>query len=130
LIAEHVAAPHQQPDFSASEFPPARKQLPRRPLLYFEEWDEPMISGIAWVSERIEAAGGTDVFADRAAGKLAKEPIVTAAEATASLNPIRFFDGRHWEDAQHRRIAEGGHVTPAGLNGAVTLQIILDSAPA
>jgi hypothetical protein len=30
-----------------------------------------------------------------------------------SLNPIRFFDGRHWEDAQHRRIAEGGHVAPA-----------------
>src|SRR5215831_4202495 len=32
-------------------------QLPRRPLVYFEEWDEPMISGIAWVSELIEAAG-------------------------------------------------------------------------
>ena len=39
-----------------------------------------------------------------------------------SLKPIRFFDGRHWEDAQHRRIAEGGQVAPAGLNGAVTLQ--------
>jgi hypothetical protein len=45
-----------------------------------------------------------------------------------SLKPIRFFDGRHWEDAQHRLIAEGGHVTPAGLNGAVTLQRILDRA--
>jgi hypothetical protein len=43
-----------------------------------------------------------------------------------SLKPIRFFDGRHWEDAQHRLIAEGGHVTPAGLNGAVTLQRILE----
>jgi hypothetical protein len=45
-----------------------------------------------------------------------------------SLKPIRFFDGRHWEDAQHRLIAEGGHVTPAGLNGAVTLQRILARA--
>jgi len=57
--------------------------LPRRPLVYFEEWDEPMISGIAWVSELIEAAGGTDIFADRAAGKSAKERIVTAEEIIA-----------------------------------------------
>jgi iron complex transport system substrate-binding protein len=55
-------------------------QLRRRPLVYFEEWDEPMISGIAWVSELIEAAGGTDIFADRAGGKSAKERIVTAEE--------------------------------------------------
>jgi iron complex transport system substrate-binding protein len=59
------------------------KQLPQRPLVYFEEWYEPMISGIAWVSELIEAAGGTDIFADRAAGKSAKERIVTAAEVIA-----------------------------------------------
>jgi iron complex transport system substrate-binding protein len=37
-------------------------RLPRRPRVYFEEWDEPMISGIAWVSELIEAAGGVEVF--------------------------------------------------------------------
>ena len=37
-------------------------RLPRRPRVYFEEWDEPMISGIGWVSELIEAAGGIDVF--------------------------------------------------------------------
>jgi iron complex transport system substrate-binding protein len=39
--------------------------VPRRPKVYFEEWDEPMISGICWVSELIEAAGGSDIFADR-----------------------------------------------------------------
>jgi iron complex transport system substrate-binding protein len=54
--------------------------LPRRPKVYFEEWDDPMISGIAWVSELIEAAGGADVFADRAACKSAKDRIVTADE--------------------------------------------------
>ena len=48
-------------------------RLPRRPRVYFEEWDDPMISGIAWVSELIEVAGGIDIFADRAAGKSAKE---------------------------------------------------------
>src|SRR5512143_3070063 len=37
-----------------------------RPRVYFEEWDEPMISGIGWVSELIGIAGGVDVCADRA----------------------------------------------------------------
>jgi len=46
-----------------------------------------------------------------------------------SLKPTRFFDGRHWEEAQHRRIAEGGHAAAAGLNGAVRLKTILDRAP-
>ena len=55
-------------------------RLPWRPRVYFEEWDEPMISGIGWVSELIDAAGGMDVFADRAACKSAKERIVSAAE--------------------------------------------------
>jgi iron complex transport system substrate-binding protein len=54
--------------------------LPRRPKVYFEEWDDPMISGIAWVSQLIEAAGAVDVFADRAACKSAKDRIVTADE--------------------------------------------------
>jgi iron complex transport system substrate-binding protein len=55
-------------------------RLPRRPRVYFEEWDEPMISAIAWVSELIGAAGGTDIFADRALGKSARDRIVTASE--------------------------------------------------
>jgi iron complex transport system substrate-binding protein len=54
--------------------------LPRRPRVYFEEWDDPMISGIAWVSELIESAGGLDVFADRASCKSAKDRIVTAED--------------------------------------------------
>src|SRR5580704_4178272 len=54
--------------------------LPRRPKIYFEEWDEPMIAGIGWVSELIAAAGGNDIFADRAACKSAKERIVTVED--------------------------------------------------
>jgi iron complex transport system substrate-binding protein len=42
-----------------------RKAAPqRRPKVYFEEWDEPMISGIRWVSELVEIAGGEDIFSD------------------------------------------------------------------
>ena len=48
----------------------------------------------------------------------------------ASLKPTQFFDGRHWEEAQRRRIAEGGRTPAAGLNGAVTLKSILDRARA
>ena len=55
-------------------------QRGNRPKVYFEEWDEPMISGIAWVSELIDAAGGTDVFPELAACKSARERIVTAEE--------------------------------------------------
>jgi iron complex transport system substrate-binding protein len=57
--------------------------LPRRPRVYFEEWDEPMISGIAWVSELIEVAGGINIFADRARGKSAQDRVVTAPEIIA-----------------------------------------------
>jgi iron complex transport system substrate-binding protein len=48
-----------------------------RPKVYFEEWDEPMITGIGWVSELIAIAGGSDIFAELAAGKSAKERIVS-----------------------------------------------------
>jgi iron complex transport system substrate-binding protein len=40
------------------------KAFPKRPRVYFEEWDEPMISGIRWVSELVEIAGGEDVLSD------------------------------------------------------------------
>src|SRR5258707_5362905 len=39
--------------------------LPRRPRVYFEEWDEPLITGIRWVSELIGVAVGDDVFPER-----------------------------------------------------------------
>ena len=45
-----------------------------------------------------------------------------------SLKPTRFFAGRHWEEAQRRRLAEGGHQTPPGLNGAETLRRISQRA--
>ncbi len=47
-----------------------------RPRVYFEEWPDPMISGIRWVSELIEVAGGDDVFAFLSDGGLAKDRII------------------------------------------------------
>lgn len=48
----------------------------RRPRIYFEEWDDPMISGIRWVSELIEIAGGEDCFPELARESLAKNRII------------------------------------------------------
>jgi iron complex transport system substrate-binding protein len=62
--------------------------LSHRPKVYFEEWDEPMIAGIGWVSELIEAAGGDDIFADRAGCKSAKDRIVTAEDVIARAPDI------------------------------------------
>lgn len=56
----------------------ASQRLPWKPRVYFEEWDEPMICGIGWVSEMIELAGGTDVFAERAKAPGARERIVSS----------------------------------------------------
>ncbi len=55
-----------------------------RPKVYFEEWDEPPIAGIGWVSELIGIAGGEDVFADRARAQGAKERILDPAEVIAA----------------------------------------------
>ena len=53
---------------------------PDRPRVYFEEWHEPLISGIRWVSEVIELAGGRDVFAELRDHRSARERVVDAAE--------------------------------------------------
>ncbi len=57
----------------------AARKLPAKPRVYFEEWPDPIITGIRWVSEIIEAAGGEDCFADMRDLCLAKERIVTPA---------------------------------------------------
>jgi iron complex transport system substrate-binding protein len=59
-----------------------------RPRVYFEEWDDPMISGIRWVSELVEIAGGVDVFPHLAHGKGAKDRIVTGADVIAAAPDI------------------------------------------
>jgi iron complex transport system substrate-binding protein len=58
-------------------------RLPKRPRVFFEEWDDPLISGIGWVSELVEIAGGIDIFADRGNDGAAKDRVVTAEEVVA-----------------------------------------------
>jgi iron complex transport system substrate-binding protein len=51
-------------------------KLPRRPKVYFEEWDDPIITGIRWVAEIIGIAGGDDCFPELAREPLAKQRIL------------------------------------------------------
>lgn len=59
-------------------------RFPVRPRVYFEEWDEPLISGIRWVEELVEIAGGTPIFPELRAAALGKDRIVTADRVIAA----------------------------------------------
>jgi iron complex transport system substrate-binding protein len=61
--------------------------LSRRPRVYFEEWDEPMITGIRWVSELVGIAGGDDVFPERALCSLGKDRILADPEEVVRRRP-------------------------------------------
>jgi iron complex transport system substrate-binding protein len=60
----------------------------RRPRVWFEEWDDPLISGIGWVSELIDIAGGEDVFADLARRPAARDRIVEPAAVVAAAPDV------------------------------------------
>src|SRR5262249_42766795 len=64
----------------------AASRSPRRPRVYLEEWDEPLISGIRWVEELIEIAGGDPIFPELRHAKLAKDRTVQP-DAVIRANP-------------------------------------------
>ena len=108
--------------------------FPRRPRVYFEEWDEPMISGLGWVSELITAAGGIDVFPHLAARKNAKDRIVTP-EAVIAVSPdivIGSWCGKKFAPAKFAA-RPGFNRIPAVVNGylrEVKSTLILQPGPA
>jgi len=61
----------------------AGRALPRRPRVFFEEWDDPLISGIAWVEELVETAGGEPIFPELRTARLGKDRIVDPADVRA-----------------------------------------------
>ena len=76
LVGELEAQIEQARASAASRFAASG----RRPQVYFEEWDEPLINGIRWASELIEIAGGVDIFAERARSPLARDRRPSAEE--------------------------------------------------
>ena len=69
------------------EIETAAQALPRRPGVYFEEWDEPHISAIRWVSELLGIAGGDDCFAELSTQSLGKNRIIADGNEIVRRNP-------------------------------------------
>ena len=65
----------------------AARAWPRRPRVYFEEWDEPMISAIRWVSELVAVAGGDDVFPELAVQSMGRDRVIADAQELARRAP-------------------------------------------
>jgi iron complex transport system substrate-binding protein len=85
--ADYAASLRQRMDAIAEQ----SAQLTMRPKVYFEEWDEPLISGIQWVAELIRIAGGNDIFPELAAESLAKQRIMADGSAVIARNPDIIF---------------------------------------
>lgn len=109
-------------------------RLPRRPKVFFEEWDDPTISGIAWVSELVEAVGGRDIFADRPKGGGARDRIVAAEEIIARQPDVIIGSWCGKKFRPERVMARPGFSdVPAVRNGAlyeIKSPLILQPGPA
>ena len=85
----------------------------RRPRIYFEEWDEPPISGIRWVSELIGIAGGEDVFPELAAqGKLSLRLDTTGGRYIEGLDPASSYAVLERFSLRKRAIVRTGSQIP------------------
>jgi iron complex transport system substrate-binding protein len=110
-------------------------RLPKRPRVYFEEWDEPMISGIRWVSELIGIAGGDDVFPERAAESLGRDRIVADARDVIARAPdiiVGSWCGKKFRP-EKVRVRDGWHAIPAVRDGElheIKSPLILQPGPA
>jgi iron complex transport system substrate-binding protein len=95
-------------------------RLPRRPRVYFEEWDDPLISGIQWVEELIELAGGDPVFPDMRHAALAKDRIVSS-EAVIAAAPDVIIGSWCGKPVRAEKIARrpGWDAVPAVVRGHI-----------
>ena len=109
--------------------------LPRRPRVYFEEWYDPLISGIRWVSELIELAGGEDCFPEYRAGSLAKDRIIADPDEVVRRAPDVIIGSWCGRKFRPERVAarEGWARVPAVAHGhvhEVKSALILHPGPA
>ena len=110
-------------------------RLPRRPKVYFEEWDEPLISGIQWVAELVRIAGGDDVFPERAAEALAKQRILEDPDEVIRRAPDIIFGSWCGKKFRPQRVAgrAGWDAIPAVRDNElheIKSPIILQPGPA
>jgi len=109
--------------------------LKRRPRVYFEEWDEPLITGIRWVSELVGIAGGDDIFPERSAEPLAKHRILADASEVIARAPDIILGSWCGKRFRPEQVAArpGWESIPAVRNGdlyEIKSPIILQPGPA
>ena len=109
--------------------------LPRRPKVYFEEWDQPQISAIRWVSELIGIAGGEDIFPELAAASLGRERIVVDPMEVVRRRPDIIIGSWCGKKFSAPRVASrpGWQDVPAVRDGAlyeIKSPLILQPGPA
>ena len=109
-------------------------QFAFRPRVFFEEWDDPLISGIRWVEELVEIAGGTPIFPELRDAKLGKDRIVSADEVIAR-RPDVIVASWCGKAVRRERIASrpGWQDVPAVRNGRIheiKSALILQPGPA
>ncbi|MGH8184301.1 MAG: cobalamin-binding protein [Rhodanobacteraceae bacterium] len=109
--------------------------LPRHPRVYFEEWDEPLITGLRWVAELIRIAGGEDVFPERAEQSLAKHRILADPAEVIPRQPDLILASWCGKKFQPERVAArpGWDAIPAVRDGElheIKSPIILQPGPA
>ena len=109
--------------------------LPRRPKVYFEEWDEPPITGIRWVAELIRIAGGDDIFPERALEPLAKARILEDPGEVIRRAPDIILGSWCGKKFRPEKVAArpGWHAIPAVRDGRlheVKSPVILQPGPA
>jgi len=113
----------------------AAAAFPRRPRVWFEEWDDPLISGIQWVCELIRIAGGDDLFPEFAEQRLARDRVVADPAEVVRRAPdviLASWCGKKFRPEQLARRA-GFAETPAvraGHVGAIPSPMILQPGPA
>ena len=109
--------------------------LPRRPKVYFEEWDEPPITGIRWVAELVRIAGGDDIFPERALESLAKARILEDSDDVIRRVPDIILGSWCGKKFRPEKVAAraGWHAIPAVREGElheIKSPLILQPGPA
>jgi len=113
----------------------ARRPEAERPLVYFEEWDEPIITGIRWVAELIELAGGRNCFPEKSREPMGRDRIVADPLEVVRRAPDIVIGSLCGKKFRPRRVAErpGWDAVPAVRDGQVfevKSAVILQPGPA
>lgn len=133
--AERAEAYARQAEAHLEAVRAAAARLPRRPRVYFEEWDTPMISGIRWVAELIRIAGGDDVFPELAERPLARDRILADADEVVRRRPDLILASWCGKKFRPQQVAArpGWQAIPAVRDGElheIKSPIILQPGPA